>query len=76
MVNRPVTSMRKWRLQERLSHAAAGALIGVTRQTWHAWETGRRLPAAAYMIELFRISDGMISPNSFYDLPSDAREAA
>lgn len=71
-----IQSMRTFRQQRRLSMAGAGALVGVPRTTWHGWEVGRRIPGPAYMVELFRVSDGAISPNDFYDLPSDAREAA
>lgn len=37
------------RLRLGLSMADCAAAIGVTRQGWYQWETGRTLPSAAYL---------------------------
>lgn len=70
MVNRLVEPLRKWRMERTLTHEAAGALLGVSRQAWFDWEKGRRIPSPGLMIELYGLTDGLVQPNDFYDLPA------
>jgi len=56
----------------------AAATVGTVRQVWSDWERGRRRPGSEGMGELYRVTDGAVTPNDFYDLPKlDAeRDAA
>jgi DNA-binding XRE family transcriptional regulator len=36
--------IRKWRDEQKLTQAAAGALVGVTQPTWAKWEDGQVPP--------------------------------
>jgi hypothetical protein len=41
--------------------------------TWHAWEKGRKIPKAPWLLELERVVG--VQPNDFYSRP-DAGEIA
>lgn len=69
MVRPSVHKLRNWRVSQSLSHEAAGELVGVTRQCWFDWEKGKRTPGYCYMIRLYVLTDGTVTPNDFYDLP-------
>jgi len=43
--------------------------VGTVRQMWSDWERGRRRPGEEFMQEVYRVTDGLITPNDFYDLP-------
>lgn len=70
--------LKAWRKREGKTLREAGALIVVDGKpvdgaTWHAWETGRKLPKPAWMFELERLTG--IEPSAFYPRP-DAGAAA
>lgn len=65
----PKSKLRCWRLAEGLSVVAAAARIGVSRQTWHAWERGDNIPPGAMMRRLFDLTGGQVTANDFYHLP-------
>jgi transcriptional regulator with XRE-family HTH domain len=44
--------LRHCRTAKGLTLAEAGALIGATRQQWHAWETGRHKPQFETVLKL------------------------
>lgn len=67
-----VTELRAWRVGEGLTFKDAGARIVVNgkpvdRATFHAWETGKKLPKDAWMFELERVTG--VAPNAFYNRP-------
>lgn len=61
--------LRNWRQQRGLTQAAAAALLGVARRTWHQWELGAIMPGPGHMIELVHLTEGEVQPNDFYLLP-------
>jgi len=75
---RTIQELRVWRMSRGLTMEAAGALIriahddpndvGVSRVTWHSWERGAKIPSAAYMTELERVTG--VQPNAYYDRPA------
>ncbi|MDP9412680.1 MAG: helix-turn-helix transcriptional regulator [Pseudomonadota bacterium] len=69
MVNPPPHPLRKWRLERNYTLDAAAAGVGTFRGTWYDWEVGRRVPSPAFMVAIYRFTEGAIEPNDFYDLP-------
>ena len=70
-----VKELREWRKAHGLTLEAAGALIvidgnPVNRATFHAWETGRKVPKAQWMRESWRVTG--VEPNAFYRHPVPA----
>lgn len=77
MAEAPTHPLRKWRTDRSLSMAAAGALVGTTRQSWYEWETGKRKPREPFMSRIRQVTDGLIEPNDFYLCEAEmARKAA
>jgi transcriptional regulator with XRE-family HTH domain len=75
MLKRPMHPLEEWRRSQivngkpmTMEHAAG--LLGVTRAAWNDWEKRKRIPGQAIMADLYAITDGVISPNDFYDLPA------
>lgn len=89
---RPTHPLKAWRETQRridsttkqpvpLSISMAAAALGVSYQTWWAWELypdekGHKLPDRRYMIALYRYTNGQVPPNHFYNLPDLRAEAA
>lgn len=46
------TRLRIWRASEGLSQAAAAELIGTSRATYNAVESGRQQPSSAFLVQL------------------------
>jgi transcriptional regulator with XRE-family HTH domain len=61
--------LRKWRKAKGLTLEQAADEVGAVRQMWSDWERRRRRPGPTFMIEIFRLTDGQVVPNDFYDLP-------
>lgn len=82
MSKRLAHPLEKWRRSQivngkpmTMEHAAG--LIGVSRAAWNDWEKRKRIPGQATMADLYAITDGVITPNDFYDLPAlDAQKDA
>jgi transcriptional regulator with XRE-family HTH domain len=71
-----ITELKAARLSRGLTMEEAGALIIIdgeptSRGTWHAWESGRKIPKAAAVYELERVFG--VEPNVYYPRP-DAGE--
>lgn len=71
-----IEPLKLWRSRHGLTMEEAGARIvvdgkPVDRGTWHAWETGKKIPKPAWMHELERVTG--VEPNAFYPRP-DADE--
>lgn len=67
-----IKELREWRKAHGLTLEAAGALIvvdgnPVNRATFHGWETGRKVPQAKWMREIWRVTG--VEPNAFYRCP-------
>lgn len=67
-----VSELRAWRAGQGLTLEEAGALIvvdgkPVDKATFHAWESGRKVPRGAFMFELERVTG--VEPNAFYVRP-------
>ncbi len=58
-----------WQRSNGFTDADAGAHFGTTRMTWIRWKAGDMIPGPAFMIELYRETEGEVQPNDFYDLP-------
>lgn len=68
--------LKAFRAERGLTLEQAGALIvvdgkPVDKATWHAWETNRKIPKAAWMFELEQLVPGL-EPNDFYTRPDGA----
>lgn len=61
--------LREWRRARKLTQGAAGEMAGVTRKTWHEWETGKTRPSETQMQRVYVITEGEVEPNDFYNLP-------
>lgn len=62
--------LRKWRKARGLTLDQAAQKVGTVRQMWSDWERGRRRPGEELMKEVYRVTEGLITPNDFYDLPA------
>jgi transcriptional regulator with XRE-family HTH domain len=60
---------KHWRLNGHLSMAAMAAAAGVRgknpSRTWQRWETGERAPPLRVIVEIERISDGVINAGAW-----------
>lgn len=61
-----VHPLRAWRVARGLTLAQAARTVGTTRQVWHNWETGKRLPRPRYMARLRDVTQGELSADTFY----------
>lgn len=66
MTTAPLHPLRVWRVGAGLTVAQAAQKLGVTRQTWHAYEANRRPPLPSVMDRLLVLTDGAVQPNDFY----------
>jgi DNA-binding XRE family transcriptional regulator len=62
--------LRTWRMAQEKSVNDAAAEVGCTRQTWHSWESGSNIPSADFMAKLIALTNGAVTANDFYDLPT------
>ena len=63
------SKLRQWRRERGFSQTQAVQAVGVVRRTWNIWENGNGKPDDIFMIRLYVLTDGWITPNDFYDLP-------
>lgn len=54
----------------QLNDPAFAKLIGADRQDVHRYRTGQAIPRRAVMQDIFRVTEGAVTPNDFYDLPA------
>lgn len=52
-----------------MTQDAAAAAVGTVRQVWRDWEIGRRIPGRDFMVEIYKLTRGAVTPDDFYDLP-------
>lgn len=74
-----IAELKAWRDRHGLTMEQAGARIVVdgkpaTRGTWHAWESGRKVPKYAQMLEIQRVTE--LEPSVFYGDPPPGLSAA
>lgn len=67
-----VHKLKEWRTRRGFTLEQAGCCVVVdgkaaSRGTWHAWETGKKLPQKPQMFELERLTGA--EPNDFYTRP-------
>lgn len=72
---KPIEQLKAWRAAAGLTMEAAAARIVIdgkaaTRGTWHAWESGRKVPKYEQMIEIQRVTG--VDPSVFYERPDPA----
>ena len=72
------TQMRlaAWRQSKRRTQASVALALGVAVSTVASWEQGKKIPGAAFMVLIYRMTEGAVSPNDFYDLPDLHHPAA
>jgi len=69
--------LRQWREAHGLTGAELGELVGVDKSTVSAYENRRRMPRQPILVELRRLSDGVITADSFLpELPPAPAAAA
>lgn len=59
-----------------VSTAEFAAQINATQATVSRYVTGKRIPDPTIMKRIFVATDGQVSPNDFYALPTAASEPA
>ena len=69
MAKQSPSKLREFRKARDLTQQQAGALVGVSRRTWLIWETGKGKPDDEWMLRLYVLTEGWLTPNDFYDLP-------
>ena len=55
--------------QHDLTDAEFAALIGASRSLISRYRAGNRIPGKALMVRIYRVTQGAVCPNDFYDLP-------
>ena len=68
--------LREWRVGKGYAQGETGALIGVSGVTVSRYETGGRIPEHDVMVQIATVTNGAVTPNDFYDLPSPPMPAA
>ena len=56
--------LKSWREAKGLSQNEAAAKIGVTKQCWQLWESGRRTPDGPHVRSLAKLTG--VDPNTLY----------
>ena len=68
--------LRQWRISGGLTQARAATRAQVARRTWHLWEQGAAIPTPDAMRRLYLLTQGIVTPNDFYNLPTLLEQAA
>lgn len=55
--------------QHDLTDAEFAALIGASRSLISRYRAGNRIPGKTLMVRIYRVTQGAVCPNDFYDLP-------
>ena len=61
---------------EGMTLAQFGSQIGISASTVHRYATGLRVPKPEVMSRVFAATDGRVTPNDFFDLPTPASQDA
>lgn len=69
MAKQITAKCRSWRRGEDLTQSQAAARFNMERATWNRIETGKTIPRAETMIDIYIETHGLIVPNDYYDLP-------
>ena len=56
--------LKSWRETKGLSQNDAAVKIGVTKQCWQLWESGRRIPDATHVRKLMKMTG--VDPNALF----------
>ena len=60
--------LKKWLKQEEKSPTAFGASIGVEYLSIYRWVNGKNIPSHAYMKDIFKKTNGAVTPNDFHGI--------
>lgn len=58
-----------WRKSKRMTLVEAGELLGTDHSTVARWESGERIPRKEQMQTVVSVTEGAVTPCSFYDVP-------
>lgn len=58
--------LRQWREKQGKLQAECASEVGVSRQTWIAWEAGKQVPNPAAMTKLLRMTQGKVAADDFF----------
>lgn len=58
-----------WRRNQGMTQEQLAAALDCIVTTVARYEAGRRRPDEDTMIKIFRLTDGEVQPNDFYELP-------
>lgn len=60
--------LEPWQEAHQFSDAQLAEMVGVDRSAIYRWKHGAR-PAKKYILKIFSITGGKVTPSDFYDLP-------
>lgn len=61
--------LAEWRNRQNKTQEEVGNALGVGALSVHRYETGKRVPGPAMMIEIYVLTGGDVEPNDFHNLP-------
>lgn len=69
-------TLNEYMAERGLSEKALAELLGVSRETVNRWRNGERFPSKASLADLFRVTDGAVRAEDFFELSQTSRGAA
>ncbi len=72
----PGMKLRDFMMAREMSEAQFGRLLGIGQATINRYARGERIPRPEVMRRIVEVTDGMVGPADFYDLPRNGSEAA
>lgn len=63
-------NLKEYRIQNSLTAAEMGALVGVAHSTILRWESGRLLPAGDSVNRIVEVTQGQVMPNDLFPTPA------
>ena len=62
--------LRKYLKEHSISAADFARAVGVAREHVYQWTRGDKLPQPERMTRIYEATNGLVTPNDFYPLPS------
>ena len=67
--------LKSYIIAHEISLSEMARQLQTSPQNVHFWAEGLRIPREDFMRRIFRLTDGLVQPNDFYDLPALQGEA-
>lgn len=65
----------EFKKQNRMTEREVSNLLGYSFGATVKWLQGNRIPGPEQMVRIFEVTNGLVQPNDFYDLPELPKQA-